>query len=389
MPSGKSVGRSGPADQGGPVDQGDLKAVRGIGPKVEARLKRAGIKDLGQLAHTPVNELAAALAGLHGKFDTDRIVRERWLTQAVALAAVPASAGLEGETTATANPVRHNFTVEVRLPLADRDIVSSKVVHVQTGDEETWTGWDPQRMVAFIVDRSRVRPGARPGVRPEMSSEPQRAPRSGPQASTLPQGTASAAPRAAASTGTPGITPAPTREGRDDRKAGLHTYAMVPASEPGTIGGRTGAVTATLIFDSATLSLSVNEIATVKAEVFARQLLAGSSILVGRSLATVSSHEHVRLDIPCDLSEASRPITLFAVVRVLAGDGEARRPAKGLADASLVISKATQERSALPPSMATRSAVLSKMALSKAILSKAMPSGRGADRDGAAERGAS
>ena len=54
-----------------PVNQEDLKAVRGIGRKVEARLNEAGIRDLWQLARTPVNEPAAILAGLRGRFDVE------------------------------------------------------------------------------------------------------------------------------------------------------------------------------------------------------------------------------------------------------------------------------------------------------------------------------
>jgi hypothetical protein len=301
---------------GSPVDQGDLKAVRGIGAKVEARLKGAGIKDLGQLARTPVNELAAELSGLHGKFDTDRIVRERWLEQAAALAAAP---GVEGEITAEAKPVRHNFTVEVRLPLADRDVMSSKVVHVQTGDEEAWTGWDPGRLTAFIEDRSRIRSG------------PELAPDEGPPA-------APANEKAA---------PEPARTGV------LHTYAMVTASRADVIGGRTGAVTATLTFDPAPLGLPAS--ATVKAEVFARQLAAGGSILVGDSQRVLGPQQLFRLEIPCDLSAASRPVTLFAVVRVLASDGQAHRPAQGLAGASLVISTARPDPpGVLPRAMSQR-----------------------------------
>jgi hypothetical protein len=303
MPSSKPLARK---EHGSPVDQGDLKAVQGIGPKVEARLKGAGIKDLGQLARTPVNELAAELSGLHGKFGTDRIVRERWLEQAAALAAAP---GVDGEVTAEAKPVRHNFTVEVRLPLADRDVVSSKVVHVQTGDEEAWTGWDPGRLTAFIEDRSRIRSG------PELVPDE-------------------------------GLPAAPANEKAAPEPAGasaLHTYAMVTASRADVIGGRTGAVTATLTFDPAPLGLPASEMATVKAEIFARQLAAGGSILVGDSQGMLGPRQLFRLEIPCDLSVASRPITLFAVVRVLASDGQAHRPAQGLAGASLVISTTRPE----------------------------------------------
>jgi hypothetical protein len=324
MPSSKPSARK---EHGSPVDQGDLKALRGIGPKVEARLKRGGIKDLGQLARTPVNELAALLSGLHGKFDADRIVRERWLEQAAALAAVP---GVDGEAAGEAKPVRHSFTVEVRLPLADRDVVSSKVVHVQTGDEETWTGWDPPRLVAFIEDRSRIRSGPEPAV-PRLSPAPQDKARPAPEEG-LPSGTANEQ----------GV-PKPARAGA------LRAYAIVAGSRAAVIGGRTGAVTATLTFDSAPLGLPASETASVRAEVFARQLAAGGSILVGDSQGMLGQGRPFRLVVPCDLSAASRPVTLFAVVRVFAGDGQARRPAQGLADASLVISTARPEPPGVPP----------------------------------------
>lgn len=315
MPSSEPTGRTAPAGRGGPVDLADLKAVRGIGPKVETLLKKAGICDLGALARTPVNELASALAGLHGKFDTDRIIRERWLTQAAALAAVPASAGLH-HVSAAAGPVRHSFTVEVRLLLADRDIVSAKIVHVQTGDQETWTGWDPQRMVAFIEDRSGNR---RPQQQPEVDHRPQ------------PDGHRGAQPAPA---------PAPCRRpGRAVAAASRRcaAYAMVPASGPVTIGARASVATATLSFDSAALNL--DETATVSTAVFARQLTAGSSVLVGNGTAAVGPGERFCLEVPCDLSAPSRPITLFAVVRVLARNGGPGRPAEGLPGASLVISK--------------------------------------------------
>jgi len=196
MPSDEAAGASGWRDQEHSPDPGHLQAVRGIGPKAENCLKKAGIKDLGQLARTPVNELVAALAGLHGKFDADRIVRERWITQAAALAAAPASSMLNGEAPATQR-VRHIFTVEVRLPMADRDVVSTRIVHVRTGDEEMWAGWRPGRMVAFIEDRSRIRPEARP-ARP--GAEPAE------QTGAPPGPPGRGAPRAAASGGPAGWT---------------------------------------------------------------------------------------------------------------------------------------------------------------------------------------
>ena len=66
------------ADDSG--DQNDLKRVKGIGVKVERRLKAEGITNLRQLARTPVTELAAILDGLPGRYNADRITREDWLS---------------------------------------------------------------------------------------------------------------------------------------------------------------------------------------------------------------------------------------------------------------------------------------------------------------------
>ena len=54
MPSDETSGDSGHAGRRHSQDPGNLQAVRGIGPKAEDCLKKAGIKDLGQLARTPV-----------------------------------------------------------------------------------------------------------------------------------------------------------------------------------------------------------------------------------------------------------------------------------------------------------------------------------------------
>ena len=56
----------------------DLKSVRGIGPKREARLKAAGINDLGKLARTPVNEVAALAGRLRRGVHRDADLRRGW-----------------------------------------------------------------------------------------------------------------------------------------------------------------------------------------------------------------------------------------------------------------------------------------------------------------------
>jgi hypothetical protein len=274
------------------VDQGDLKRVKGIGAKVEARLKGAGITTFERLARTPVNELAALLEGLPGRFDADRITREEWLPQAAALAAAPA--GEAGQT----KVVRHNFTVEVRLDMAGREIVSSRITHVPTGDEATWAGWEPQRVVAFIEDRAGTR-AAGATIEPESERPPEKG----------------------AGAGDAGLT--------------LHTFASVPASGFASTAGE--AVTAVLSFGTQTLGLPADQLVRVQADVYAHRPPPGKSLLVGSTVADVSPSGLVRLRILCHLPATQPLADVFALVRVLAAARPGGKPSGSLPDARLTI----------------------------------------------------
>ena len=127
----------------------------------------------------------------------------------------------------------------------------------------------------------------------------------------------------------------------------------MPASGQGAVAGRTGAVTGTLTFDPATLSLAAHQTATAQVEVFARQLLTGSSVAVGSRSASVHPDQQVRVEVPCDLSLPSRPFVLFALVRVLVQDGEARRPVRELAGARLSVAPAARHRPMAIPGTAS------------------------------------
>jgi hypothetical protein len=289
---------------GKPADQGDLKRVVGIGPKVEERLKGAGITNLAQLARTPVNELAAILEGLRGKYDADRITREDWLSQAAALAA--ASAAAEAE---PAERVRHHFTVEVQLAIPGREIVSSKVAHVETRDEATWAAWDGQRIIAFIEDRS----GARRTV--PAAAETEAAPTEEPE---------------------PGADQSDTSEETD---LALHTFAMVLASGPEVT--TSGPITATLSFDTASVAPPADQLAHAKIDVYARQPPLGKSFRIGSAVAEISPGDPVRIQIPCDLPPDGFPVNLFAAVQLFAAIGADRAPTSVLPHASLTISRAS------------------------------------------------
>lgn len=308
-----------------PIDNAaDLQAVRGIGPKAAARLKSAGITDLATLAQTPPNELAAALAGLRGKFDADRIDREKWITQAAALvAAAPCSAADPPEQDA-AQLVRHGFTVEVRVHQEGHDVVSTTITHAATGDEDAWGGWDPGRLIAFVRERSGLpTPGPEPG---QGSSQ---------QADSVAASAPAAPPPeprpdpGIAREQSPGHAPSPAR---------VYAYAMVPATGPGSAGGHSPAVTATLTLGRGQLGSVDPGPVSLRAEVLARQLLAGGSVVVGRGSVVVESADPIRLEVPCDLSSAQAPLVLCATVRILVPDDGERAPARELTGARLLIS---------------------------------------------------
>jgi hypothetical protein len=285
-------------------DQEDLKQVKGIGPKIEARLKDAGITTLGQLACTPVNEIQAALEGLRGGYDAGRITREGWPSGAAALAAGGTDARREAE---PAERVRHHFTVEVQLAVASREILSSKAVHVQTGDEAAWGGWDGQRVIAFIEDRS----GAQ---------------RSMPTAAEEEDGSAA-------------IEPAPEHQRVAlDGETGLelHTFAMVPAS--GSQVSASGSMTAALSFDAAPITLPADQTSRAKIDIYARHPPLGKSFLVGNATADVSPGGQVRIQIPCDLPPDGYPLALFAAVRLFTGIRAGRKASGVLPGARLTVS---------------------------------------------------
>jgi hypothetical protein len=285
-------------------DQGDLKKIKGIGPQIEARLKEAGITDAGQLARTPVNEIEAALEGLRGGYDADRITREGWLSQAASLAAAATDAAPMAE---PAQRVRHHFTVEVQLDVASREILSSKVIHVQTGDEATWGGWDGQRVVAFIEDRSGAQRSAPAVAAPEEATPP-------------------IAPA-------PGDVRAATNSGADLE---LHTFAMVPASEPESTAG--GPVTAALSFDAGAIAFAEDQPTRTKIDIYARQPPLGKSLLVGSATVDISPAEPVRVQISCDLPHSEYPVALFAAVQLFAA-GAGHKPSSFLPDAHLTVSR--------------------------------------------------
>ena len=248
----------------------DLQAIRGVGPKIEAQLRAAGITTLAQLARTPLNQLVTLLRDVRPRYDADRITREGWLAQAARLAAATA-----GQLPADTGRYRHNFTAEVHLDVGSDDVISSKVVHVQTGDEEAWAGWDADRLVRFIEERAGV--------------------------------------------AEPSPEPAPARETRE--QLALRSYAVVDAPVMARPNADVlSSCTAMVTIPTGALALEVPW-ARAAIDVFARRRGAQKSAPLGHAEADIELSVLTEIQLSCQLSPIAPDEAAFAAVRVFAAEG--------------------------------------------------------------------
>jgi predicted flap endonuclease-1-like 5' DNA nuclease len=128
----------------------DLKLINGIGPGVEKRLNGVSIFTFAQLAAMSPADIAAVIAGL----SAERIIKEDWIGQARRLATDSMSAEPQPVTETPVEPQRHTtFTLELLLD-EDNNVRRSRIMHIESGEEDTWDNWQDRRLVEFFVQRA-------------------------------------------------------------------------------------------------------------------------------------------------------------------------------------------------------------------------------------------
>ncbi len=171
----------------------DLKLINGIGPGVEKRLHGVGIFTYAQLAELSPADVAAAVTDLTG-LSAERIIKQDWIGQARMLAeeSIPTEAQSDVELQAgtrhgiaSSTPVeppahiRHNhpapfegeaqkevapseelyhtatFTLEFLLDKSN-SVHRTHVVHVQSGRERSWAGWQSTQFEDFLSQSARL-----------------------------------------------------------------------------------------------------------------------------------------------------------------------------------------------------------------------------------------
>ncbi len=122
----------------------DFRRIAGIGPALERRLHDAGILTYQDLAGRTPEEIAAALADLTG-VSPERIASQDWIGQARKLVGPPPEAAEPSQRYAS-------FHVELLLD-PDLGVRRTKVHHHQTDTDDTWPGWDEDRLLTLLRDR--------------------------------------------------------------------------------------------------------------------------------------------------------------------------------------------------------------------------------------------
>lgn len=132
----------------------DLSRIHGIGPVIQSHMQRAGISTFASLAALS----AEAIAALVPNVSAAQITRQGWIQQARRLIPVKAKARThrKGRGITTSRQHYDNFTVEFLLDEKNKPR-RIRMVHVQSGDVDTWAKWDADRMYDFLARHTGAR----------------------------------------------------------------------------------------------------------------------------------------------------------------------------------------------------------------------------------------
>ena len=131
----------------------DLQKIAGIGIALAARLAGAGVATYRDLAsHTP--QRLAALT----RVPSAKIVSQDWIGQAERLASAELIEPEGQQKYAT-------FHIELLID-PDNTVRRTRTRHYQTDTEDSWPGWDDQRLIAVIHRKAELDPMPEPPTAP-------------------------------------------------------------------------------------------------------------------------------------------------------------------------------------------------------------------------------
>jgi len=289
-----------------------LTRIAGIGPHVAAQLRAAGIHTVDDLAWSSPERVAAACGG----GDDANARAQGWIGQAAEFADRAAAAEQETPGPARVLP-RRTFTVEVWIDGDADQVVTTRVVHLETREADAWSGWSHSRLLDFMAARTGV---AIPAQTPATSIH--------------------AAPEHSPADAGPAV-PAAARDPRAMRNVAdsqpapaaliVHRFGVLKAATPAMQRGETAA---RLRLDPAELGLrgGLTEVAHV--ELLAKPLGAGRAEILDTRIIDLAGRA-VDAVLPVRFPEGiDPPFAVLATVKVLA-DQPTGQPTEGLGNATL------------------------------------------------------
>ncbi len=152
----------------------DFRMINGLTRNFKVKLHQAGILKFAQLADLTAQEILAKI-GEEPDLTIERIKRDDWIGQARKLAdeaeKIRAQSTLADAETAEQYT---SFVLELKLNQSN-EVQQTRVMHIETTEkdsEETWTGWDPERLANFVVQRGKLKI---PAPKPSSARAPEQA----------------------------------------------------------------------------------------------------------------------------------------------------------------------------------------------------------------------
>lgn len=136
----------------------DFKLINSISWKMESRLHRAGINTFAELGSMRPAEIASQLGNPTGLLE--RITKENWVGQAQELADLSGKkkkTKANQSSDATESDQRYETFATELLLADDNQVLHTRLLHVPSGDEELWGGWDDKRLINFLIQRSSLK----------------------------------------------------------------------------------------------------------------------------------------------------------------------------------------------------------------------------------------